>query len=239
MRLLLVGVAFALVALVLVPISRTARADSQTRVFQISCLPEINLFEIRDFGYSDELSGLVNDANYDLTKIGHAFYSPILAYEALFDPSNKYRESPTEAPTMFECTLQTDAVALYVVPHGSRGPPDDILVSLSIGGRWVVDNVPFALCEDRGPITRLAYEGGLNLVSFDGRFGGVWPDKIDSTDVTKNARRTFSYNGSTLSVWDSSSETMKPLPGPLTAIDLDYFQSTSSQSYGEPAANCS
>lgn len=245
MRFLLVGVAFVLIALAVIPLSRAARADNTVHVFHISCLPEINLFEIRSLGFFEGPHGLATGTNYDLTTKGYALYSPEWAYYQLDKPSKEVEEK-FGVPfafyaTRFECRLRTEAVVLVVLPHlahSYEGTAGDISVTLGLTGRWVIEGLPFHLCEDRGPITRLFYDGDERIVELEGRFGGVWPDKISSDEIMENARRGYRFNGSTLSVWDSISRALQALPGPLTAKDIDYYQDPSSESYGEPVADC-
>jgi hypothetical protein len=221
--------------------SRAARADAQIHVFQVSCLPEIDLFEIRSIGSFYEPRALVAGTSHDLTGKGYALYSPVWAFYQLDKPSGERDDPLVASPTGFECKLRTDTVELFVVPIPSKSysaGPVDILVSLSIAGHWVVDNVPFRLCEDRGPITRLAYEGDLKSLSLEGRFGGTWPDKVDSNDAWDNRQRRYLYDSASLEQWDSVIRGQKALPIPLTAKDIDYYQDTSSESYGRSIDEC-
>ncbi len=241
MRALLIGVAFVLIALALVPMSRAARADAQTNVFQISCLPQIKLFEIRHIGVFDKPKGLVAGPFHDLTNKGYVLYAPYWAYYQLNKPLNERDEPRVASPTGFECRLGAYTLELFVAPISSgryRGNVEDVLVSLSIAGRWMVDNVPFARCEDRGPITRLAFEGDQHAITFEGRFGGVWPDTVSPKDAWNNHSRRFQLRGYSLDDWDEEIRTLKILPHPITRDSIDYFQDPLSQSFGWPADEC-
>lgn len=246
MRLWLVGVAFVLSALALIPMSGTARADAQTQVFLVSCLPGANLFEIRDIGAFDKLSGLVAGSTHDLTEKGQALYSAAWAYYRPDIPEDVQEKigwrSPILHHTHFECRLPANTVELIVVPVFSGrkygGAVRDIVVSLRIAGQKVVANVPFEPCEDRGPITRLAYEGDQWSVSFEGRFGGVWPNNMSSSEVWDNRQRRYHYGGAKLILWDTIKRDRKAMPIPLTAKDLDYYQDVSNDSYGVSIFDC-
>ncbi len=246
MRLWVIGIALMLTILALLPMSRAARADAQTQVFLVSCLPGANLFEIRDIGSFDEPSGLVAGSTHDLTEKVHALYSPAWAYYRPDIPSDVQEETIDLEfmlhVTYFECRLTANAVKLTIVPVFSGreygGAVRDIRVSLRIADRWVVENVPFAPCEDRGPITRLAYEGDHWSVSFEGRFGGVWPDNMSSSEVWDNRQRRYRYGDAKLILWDTIKRDRRSLPIPLTAKDLDYYQDTSRESFGRPISDC-
>ncbi|MSO69754.1 MAG: hypothetical protein EXQ98_05685 [Alphaproteobacteria bacterium] len=163
-----------MIALALIPTSSTARADNQIEVIQISCLPGGNFFEVRDIGSLDignldtsrldKLIGLMAGSTRDLTEKSHAIYSAAWAYyrpDIPVDDQEKIidRESTLHI-THFECKLPASTVELKIVPvfSGIRygGAVRDIMVSLRIADHWVVKNVPFEPCEDRGPITRCA-----------------------------------------------------------------------------------
>ncbi len=256
MRALFVGVAFALIALAVIPLSHAARADNQVGILQISCVPGGNFFEIRDIGSLDignldtsrldKLIGLVAGSTHDLTEKGHALYSPVWAYYRPDIPVDVQEKTTDRESTLhitrFECTLPASTVELKIVPvfSGIRygGAVRDIMVSLRVADHWVVKNVPFEPCEDRGPITRLAYEGAFGTVRFEGRFGGVWPDKVSSSEAWDNRQRRYLYRGAKLVPWDTIQRDRKALPIPLTMRDLDYFEDRSSYSYGRAVTDC-
>lgn len=241
MRVLLVGFAFVLIALAFIPMSRAARADAQTHVFQVSCLPEIKLFEIRDIGVFDEPKGVVTGPSYDLTDKGYALYAPAWAFYQLDKPPDERDDPLVDSPTGFECRLGAYTLELLVTPIPSSRYRDavwDILVSLSIAGRWVFDNVPFEPCDNRGPITRLAFEGDQHAITLEGRFGGVWPDKVSPNDAWNNRFRRFDLKGYSLDDWVAAMLSRETPHIPLGPKAIDYFQDASSDTHGVPISDC-
>jgi hypothetical protein len=114
----------------------------------------------------------------------------------------------------------------------------DIRVSLSIAGYWVVDDVPFEPCDDRGPITRLAFEGDQQALILEGRFGGVWPDLVSPNEAWDNRSRRFELEGYSLEEWVAAKRKQKTPVFSLTHEKIDYFQDESSGSYSSSVFDC-
>ncbi|MGD9537609.1 MAG: hypothetical protein AB7P52_18925 [Alphaproteobacteria bacterium] len=242
MRIVSAWSAIVLVALaVLAAGGGNALANGGTQVFRVSCLPEIDLFELQDLGYVDDPSGLATGTNHDLTGKGYALYSPEWSYYRRDLPPEEADPYGTLFATRFDCKLKSDAIALIVLPvlpFQTRGGAPDIAVTLGISGHWIVEELPFRLCDDRGPITRLVYNDARKALTLEGKFGGVWAGEASPDEVLGNLRRGFGYDGAGLTAWDGPSQSEKPLPGPLTARDIDYFIHPTSKHRNTPTEDC-
>lgn len=240
MRLLLVGIAFMLIALAFIHMSRAAQADPATHVFQISCLPEVDLFEVRSLTGSYEPTGVFDGDEFDLTGKGYVLYAPERHADFSGSPfpiAEGINENPNYGihSTRFECRLHTDSIELVVWPDPSVDlAVNNIAVTLRVSGRLWVEDLPFNPHEDRGPITSLVYDGEIKEVIFNGKFGGIWPKQMSPNQVLGNLVRTFPIYGGHLNVLDLKTRILLSIMRPLRAEDIDYHIWTSEDRYELP-----
>ena len=158
MRTLLAWLALVVGAFMFLLPIRAVWADAATHVFQVSCLPEINLFEIRDVGGTDEPTGLFDGAELDLTGKAPVLYAPERHVDLSGSPY-QMEDVPANPnygihSTRFECRLRSVEIELIVFPEPAhRAQSDvvrDIAVTLRVAGHTLVDDVPFYPCEESG-----------------------------------------------------------------------------------------
>jgi len=243
MRIWLIGVLFAFSAVALISVSRTAWAEPGTAIFQISCLPGVDFFEVRRLTVSDEPTGLFDGAELDLSDRGYALYAPERHADfsgSEFPVAEGVLENPNYGihPTRFTCRLRTDAIELVMLPEPSPRFNDilvnDIAVTLRIADRLLIGDVPFNPPESKGPITRLTYDGEIRELRLYGKFGKIWPDQISPRELIGHLERPFRFDGQYLNIWVYETQSFTRLLHPLRAEDIDYHLRLSQDLYDLP-----
>ncbi|MGD9537025.1 MAG: hypothetical protein AB7P52_04645 [Alphaproteobacteria bacterium] len=202
-----------------------ARADISSDIFQVLCMPELDVIEVRELWIQGETAFKAIERPNEQLKEAYGIYAPKWhdTRQLTWDDMRS-----TDLRTRFECRLSTGLVELTLLPeplppHG-WGVDASIAVTLTVAGRMIVDDVPFALCENGGPITSLLYNATIDHLVLTGQFGGKRPEPpyaglAGFTDI----KRRFSVEPDGLYAAEERSVGWRVRHGPLQATDIDYI----------------
>lgn len=196
MKLLLVALALILGALALIAPTRMAHADWWAEMYQVQCIPELDVLELRPFNVNSKIAvqAIIEQRNEPLEK-QHGLYVPQWHYRfedasegvdsagaVVFDPGGFFRW-----PARFTCQLSAGLVELVILPEplteiwhsddgslsGAGERIESISISLLVAGRLILDDISFLRCEDGARIFKFFYTGGYFTLS--GTFGQEQP----------------------------------------------------------------
>lgn len=192
MKWLLAVLALAVGALALIAPTKGARADWWAEMYQVQCIPELDVLELRPFDVNSKIAvqTIIEQRNERLEK-QHGLYVPKWHYRfedasegvdstgaVVFDPGGFFRWS-----ARFTCELSAGLVELVILPEplteiwhsddgslsGAGEPMESISISLLVAGRLILDDISFRRCEDGARILNFSYTGRYFTLS--GMFG--------------------------------------------------------------------
>lgn len=229
MGIILVVLAFLVAALGTLEPSRAARADIQNDVFQVLCMPELDVLEVRQLDVTQEAARRFIKQHDQAIADARHLYVPDWHARLDVDPADP---SYGIVPTRFDCPLASGPAELVILPEPIPELGNSIAVTLRVNGKIVVDDVPFILCAKGGPITGLTYVASMTGLIVAGNFGGTWLDEAPREKILDAIRRSFHVEPSKGS-WG------RPLEqGRLRPIDIDYHGIDYDKGEGPEAETC-
>lgn len=201
--------------------ARVARADIQNDIFQVLCMPELDVLEVRELDYNGEtVYRAIKQRNENLvTRYG--IYSPRWNVRSVPGPDRPLIEAGS---ARFECSLSSGLgeLTVYAEPLPQSSGHFSIGISLRVAGRLLVDSVPFVLCRTGGPIRRFVYNAAEGYFTIEGRFGGLRDRPSDATVPLKNDWRLFFVESGGISALNDQQLGWSYRPGALRSSDIDY-----------------
>lgn len=169
----------ALGVLVLHAPMRAAQADWWAELYQVQCIPELDVLELRPFHVNSEIAVHAVEQRNDRLEKEHGLFVPQWHYRDN-DDSVRYDfrgvlvnlDGYVRWPARFDCPLSVGLVELIIYPEplsDESGWLESISVSMLVNDRLILHDIPFRRCEDNASIYELVYEGGKFRLS--GRFG--------------------------------------------------------------------
>ncbi len=223
MRGLFGALALSLLAMLSLASPSPARADIQNDVFQVLCMPELDVLEVRELNILGEAAHkAIEESNEQLAK----------RYELYVPKWHGNLEGDSDdpifgiRPTRFECRLSPGLVELIILPEplpSNFRNVYSIAVTLRVAGHLVIDDLPFFPCAVGGPISRLMFNAGEGYFTLDGQFGGI---RLRSTEPKRAFddmwRLIFTKANGLHALQQEALDWHAPTPKALTMGDLDY-----------------
>ena len=202
MKLLFAVMVLALGALALLAPTKDARADWWADMYQVQCVPELDMLELRPFNVNSKIAThAIEQRNKSLEPHNeriekeHNLYVPHWHYRDDDDSvrydlhgNRIYPGGMARWSARFTCKLSVGLVDLVILPEPLSDESEwfeSISVSMLVNDRLILHDIPFRRCEDNAAIYALVYQGGNFLLS--GRFG--WMASVVG-DASKNATRS-------------------------------------------------
>lgn len=223
MKLVFSALVIACVAILSSAAPRFARADIQNDVFQVLCMPELDVLEVREIRIHGETAAKAIARHDEHLVSNYHLYTP--RWHANLEGGSDHPNFGIR-PTRFECRLSSGLAELVILPEPvpyNLLHVDSIAVTLNLDGRTIVDDLPFFPCAVGGPITGLLYNATEGYITLDGRFGGVRPRSSDPKRAFDDTWRLIFVDAKGLhALQQEELDWHAPTPTALTMADLDY-----------------
>lgn len=194
MKLLFVALGLALGTLALLAPTKDARADWWAEMYQVQCIPELDVFELRPLSVNSQIAVLAIEQRNEQLEKQHGLYVPSWHYRddddsVRYDFQGKriYPGGYVRWSARFICPLSVGLVELVILPEPLADEnewAESISISLLVNDRLILHDIPFRRCEDNAKLDEFVYEGGNFRMS--GRFR--WMASMVG-DASKNAVR--------------------------------------------------
>jgi hypothetical protein len=153
--------------------SLRAQEFNSINVYQIVCIPELDLLEVRQLDFD----GL--DTPGRAIEHRRAIFEPRNLYSPHWHVRFNYYDLDPDfgiEPTTFTCPLSSGLAELVVLPEPlpHRTVSISIAVTLRVGDRLIVDDVPFGHCVIEGPIVRLTYNAADRSLALEEGLNEPW-----------------------------------------------------------------
>lgn len=202
----------------------TARAGMLTpdSVYQVVCLPDLGLFEIRQLAFGGfETPALAIDRLEQRVEKSYGLYAP--DWHVRYKDDIMWMERVLGIdPVRFECRFGSNVAELVVLPEPlERGLA--IAVTLRVVGRLIVEDVPFQACRGGTTISRLSYRHDRPSVVLEGWAVASWPFRAKPEAAFADTTATILVEPDNLRpIADHTLTWWTARPGPMTVNDIDY-----------------
>lgn len=152
-----------------------ARAEDPTatapEIYQVMCLPELDVVKVRRLDVAPETAREMVARRDEKLAAANNLYVPGWHANPDHDPTDP---GYGIEPTTFKCQLGIGPAELVLLPEPIAGVGNSLAVTLKVKNKVIVDDVPFRLCAQNGPIIGLTYDAYTERIMLDGRFRAEW-----------------------------------------------------------------
>lgn len=187
MRSVVAALLLAFGALALLALPREARAEAPIEVYQVQCMAELDVLEIRLLDLADETKRQLIARNDKAYAKARGLFVPALYSHLDLDPADP--RYGIEAET-FECDMLSGHAVLTAVPEPVEGYAISAAVTITRDRYLLVDDVPFRHCAGGSPLTGLTYaDHAEDRIKLAGRFADSDLDDPWQTASSKHIRK--------------------------------------------------
>lgn len=219
---LLATLGFGLVLLVAAvgPARAEDPAATAPEIYQVMCLAELVVIEVRRLDVAPATAREVVVRRDEAMAAANQLYIP--DWHAHLDRDSNDPSYGIE-PTTFKCPFGIGPAELVLLPEPIEGYGNSLAVTLKVNGKLIVDDVPFRLCAQGGPIRRFLYNIAEEFITLEGRSksyqsaSAEWQASLFTYSRRSNVDR---LGGISLSNRETGSSSVRF--GGLKLSDLDY-----------------
>ncbi len=195
-----------------------------SNLYQMTCLPALDLFEFRRLELWDlDIRASVLTRQRNQLEKAYALYAA--EWHMKFRGARPDVDSVTSVePTKFQCELSGGLVELIVRPEPALLEILGVSVSvpLQVAGRKIVNDVPFVAYNIVNPISRMIYRSADRRLEFTGEFGGLRTQPTDPTNRFADTFRTYFIEADSIRATNVEALGRAKRALPLRDFDIDY-----------------
>lgn len=195
--------------------------ESVPEIYQVRCFNRFGVIDVRRLDVTPEIAREVVASHDEAYAAANNLYVPAWHAHLYLKPTNPHYGIE---PKTYTCPSPAGGVELVILPE-PLFKQLWISVTLRIGDRVIVDDLPFNVCQPvtAGSIERMRFNGTDGSLTFWGYFGGHYhKDPKPPGENFDNSKRRFIVEPNAIRTLDQWALGWTVRNRPLVHIDIDY-----------------